>query len=457
MQGWHAVVLAAGEGKRMRSALPKVLHRIAGRPMLARVIETARAAGAAQVHVVFGHGGDQVRQAFAEDTGLIWAEQREQLGTGHAVAQAMPAIADAARVVVLYADVPLISEPTLRALLARAGEGVGVLAETVVDPTGYGRLLCDAAGRLLRVVEEKDANPEQRAVRLINTGIMTAPAGALRRWLGALDNRNAQGEYYLTDVFAMAHAEGMPAEVQDCLYPGEAEGANDAWQLARLERAWQAREAQRLCQVGVRLADPVRIDVRGSVVAGRDVELDVDVILEGDVVLADGVRVGPFCRLKDCRIGPGTRIHAHCDIDGAVVGADGVIGPYARLRPGTRLADAVHVGNFVETKQTSMGQGSKANHLNYLGDAEIGAAVNIGAGSITCNYDGATKHLTRIEDRAFIGSNSSLVAPVRVGAGATIGAGSVITRDAPAEQLSLSRARQAVVPGWVRPRKPDGG
>lgn len=451
---WHAVVLAAGEGKRMRSAIPKVLQRIAGRPMLGHVIDTARQAGVAKVHVVYGHGGDAVRAAFADDVALTWVEQSEQLGTGHAVRQAMPGIPDGDRVLVLYADVPLVTVDTLRALMESAGRGSSVLAEDVPDPTGYGRLILDAAGQVRGIVEQKDADAVQRSITLINTGIVAAPANDLRRWLAALDNRNAQGEYYLTDIFAMAHAEGAPASVQRCGVAGEAEGANDAVQLARLERRHQARSAEALMRQGVRLADPARFDLRGSIEAGRDVEVDVDVVFEGEVVLGDGVRIGPFCRLRDCRIEAGTIVHAHCDIEGADIGPAAVVGPYARLRPGTRLAEGVHIGNFVETKAASLGKGSKANHLSYLGDAEIGSGVNVGAGTITCNYDGASKHTTRIEDDAFIGSNSSLVAPVTVEQGATIGAGSVITRPAPAGQLSMSRSRQVVVPGWVRPRKP---
>ncbi|MCB1554801.1 MAG: bifunctional UDP-N-acetylglucosamine diphosphorylase/glucosamine-1-phosphate N-acetyltransferase GlmU [Xanthomonadales bacterium] len=454
-ENWQAVVLAAGEGKRMRSALPKVLQRIAGRPMLAHVIDSARRAGVAKVHVVFGHGGDAVRAAFAADEGLGWVEQAEQLGTGHAVREAMPGIPDDARVLVLYADVPLITAATLQALMQTAGDGLGVLVEQVPDPTGYGRVLLDASGGVTGIVEHKDADAAQRAVDLINTGIIAAPAATLRRWLAALDNRNAQGEFYLTDVFAMAYAEGRPARVQRCAVAGEAEGANDPVQLARLERAFQHRQAEALMRDGVRLADPSRFDLRGRVTTGRDVELDVDVVLEGEVELGDGVRVGPFARLRNCRLAAGTVVHAHCDIDGADIGTGAVVGPYARLRPGTQLADGVHVGNFVETKATRIGRGSKANHLSYLGDADVGSGVNVGAGTITCNYDGAHKHVTRIEDDAFIGSNSSLVAPVTIGKGATIGAGSVITKPAPAGQLSISRSRQMVVPGWVRPRKPD--
>lgn len=448
----HVVILAAGEGKRMKSALPKVLQPVAGRPMLAHVIDVARALGAAGIHLVYGHGGAQVRAAFAEQADLLWAEQAQQLGTGHAVMQAMPGIPDGARVLVLFADVPLIRSETLHGLLA-AGGSLAVLAAELVDPSGYGRVLRDANGRVAAIVEHKDADAAQRAVRTINTGMIAADAAALRRWLAALRNDNAQGEYYLTDVFAMAASEGSPAMMALCADPVEVEGANDPWQLARLERAFQMRAAKLLALSGVRLADPARLDVRGTVFAGRDVAIDVDVILEGDVVLGDAVRIGPFCRLKDVSIGAGSVVHAHCDLDGARIAGGCVVGPYARLRPGTELASGAHIGNFVETKQTRLGRGSKASHLTYLGDADIGQDVNVGAGTITCNFDGANKHRTTIEDGVFIGSDTALVAPVTVGAGATIAAGSTITHDVPAGELAVARARQAVIPGWKRPRK----
>ncbi|HEY2346198.1 MAG TPA: bifunctional UDP-N-acetylglucosamine diphosphorylase/glucosamine-1-phosphate N-acetyltransferase GlmU [Xanthomonadaceae bacterium] len=448
----HVVILAAGEGKRMKSALPKVLQPIAGRPMLAHVIDTARALGAAGIHVVYGHGGAQVRAAFAAQPDLVWAEQAQQLGTGHAVQQAMPDVPDGARVLVLYADVPLIASDTLHGLLVADGT-LAVLVAEVDDPGGYGRVLRDANGRVAAIVEHKDADATQRAVRTINSGIVAADAASLRSWLSALRSDNAQGEFYLTDVFAMAAAEGAPAAIATCTDPLEVEGANDPWQLARLERAFQVRAARTLALSGVRIADPARFDQRGTVFAGRDVSLDVDVILEGEVVLGDGVRIGPFCRLKDVSIGAGSVVHAHCDLDGARIADGCVIGPYARLRPGTELATGAHIGNFVETKKTRMGRDSKANHLTYLGDAQVGERVNIGAGTITCNYDGADKHLTTIEDEVFIGSNAALVAPVTIGAGATVAAGSTITRDVPAGDLSIARSRQTSVPGWKRPRK----
>ena len=448
----HVIILAAGEGKRMKSARPKVLQPIAGRPMLGRVVDVARALGAEAIHVVHGHGGDQVREAFAAEADLRWAEQARQLGTGHAVQQAMPAVPDEGHVLVLYADVPLIRTESLRALLEAPG-ALAVLAAEPADPTGYGRLLLDGNGRVRAIVEHKDADPAQRAIRIINTGIIAADAHALRDWLSRLRTDNAQGEYYLTDVFAMAAEAGQEAAVVRVGDAVETEGANDAWQLAALERAWQRRAAQELALQGVRFADPARFDLRGRVQAGRDVEIDVDVVLDGEVELGDGVRIGPFCRLRNVRIGAGTVVQAHCDIEGAQVAADCTIGPFARLRPGTELAEGVHVGNFVETKKARLGPGSKANHLSYLGDARIGAKVNIGAGTITCNYDGANKSETVIGDGAFIGSNTSLVAPVSIGARATIGAGSVITRDAPEGQLTLARGRQATIEGWKRPTK----
>jgi bifunctional UDP-N-acetylglucosamine pyrophosphorylase / glucosamine-1-phosphate N-acetyltransferase len=449
----HVIILAAGEGKRMKSPRPKVLQPIAGRAMLGHVIDRARKLDAAGVHVVFGHGGDAVRAAFADDADLHWAEQAEQLGTGHAVAQAMPAVPDEAQVLVLYADVPLLTTATLRALLAVAAARAGVLADELADPSGYGRVLLDDTGDVKAIVEHKDASEAQRAVRLINTGVVCAPAAALRRWLAALSNDNAQGEYYLTDIFAMARADGSAAAAVRCLEPGEADGANDLWQLAMLERRLQLREARRLCLAGLRLADPARFDLRGRLSVGRDVEIDVDVIIEGTVRLADGVRIGPFCRLRDVSLGAGTVVQAHCDLDGVTADAGCTIGPFARLRPGAELAEEAHVGNFVELKKTRLGRGSKANHLSYLGDATIGERVNIGAGTITCNYDGVNKHRTTIGDGAFIGSNTALVAPVEVGADATIGAGSVITRPAPAEQLTVARGRQATIRGWKRPTK----
>ena len=448
----HVVVLAAGEGKRMKSALPKVLQKIAGRPMLAHAIDAARALSPQGIHVVYGHGGEAVRAAFADQPDLQWAEQAQQLGTGHAVQQAMPGVPDDARVLVLYGDVPLITAHSLQRLLDAPGR-LAVLAADLPDPTGYGRILRDPEGRVAAIVEQKDADEDQRRIRLVNTGVIAADSTALKRWLEHLGNDNAQGEYYLTDVFAAAADEYAAAEIVVVADPLETEGANDPWQLARLERAFQLRQVQALCTDGARVADPARIDIRGTVRVGRDVEIDVDVVFEGDVELGDGVRIGPFCRIKDSTLAAGTEVRAHCDLDGACSEGAVHIGPYARLRPGTVLADGAHIGNFVETKNATVGVGSKANHLTYLGDAVVGAGVNIGAGTITCNYDGANKFTTIIEDKAFIGSNSALVAPVTIGEGATIGAGSVIGRNAPAGQLTVARARQVTLEGWVRPVK----
>ena len=448
----HAVILAAGEGKRMKSALPKVLQKIAGVPMLGHVVAAARELGSTGIHIVHGHGGDQVRAAFADQHDLHWAEQARQLGTGHALQQAMPAVPDDAKVLVLYGDVPLIRADTLRRLLAAPGR-IAVLVAEPDDPTGYGRIVRDSEGHVGAVVEHKDADAAQRRIRIVNTGILAADATALKGWLQRLSTDNTQGEYYLTDVFAMAAAEYTAAEMVRVDDAFETEGANDPWQLAQLERAWQRRRVQALCAEGVRFADPARVDIRGEIEVGRDVEVDVDVVFEGRVSLGNKVRIGPFCRIKDAALSDGTEVRAHCDLDGARTEGAVTIGPFARLRPGTVLADGVHIGNFVETKQATLGVGSKANHLSYLGDAAIGSGVNIGAGTITCNYDGANKSTTTIEDGAFIGSNSALVAPVSVGRDATIGAGSVITRDAPAGQLTVARGRQESYDGWQRPKK----
>ncbi|HET8764325.1 MAG TPA: bifunctional UDP-N-acetylglucosamine diphosphorylase/glucosamine-1-phosphate N-acetyltransferase GlmU, partial [Rhodanobacter sp.] len=395
----HIVVLAAGAGTRMKSARPKVLMPLAGRPLLAHVLDAARALRPAAIHVVYGHGGDQVRAAFAADADLAWVEQTERLGTGHAVQQALPAVPDDARVLVLYGDVPLIRAETLRALVAVDG-GFGLLAIQLADPHGYGRVESDAAGCVRGVVEEKDATAAQRAITLVNTGILVAPAGALRRWIAGLGCDNAQHEYYLTDIFGMAARAGQAARAVVCADPVEAAGANDAIQLAELEAAYRKRTAQALQRAGVRLADPARFDARGTVAAGRDVEIDVDVILEGEVRLGDEVRIGPFTRLRNVDLAAGTVVHAHCDLEGVVTRGPCLIGPFARLRPGTELAAGVHVGNFVETKKTRIGEGSKANHLSYLGDTVIGRGVNVGAGTITCNYDGVNKFATHIGDGA---------------------------------------------------------
>ena len=448
----HVIVLAAGAGTRMKSVRPKVLMPLAGRPLLAHVLATARALQPAAIHVVYGHGGDQVRAAFAGQSDLHWVLQAERLGTGHAVEQALPDVPDAAQVLVLYGDVPLTRVETLREL-AQVEGGFGLLAIRVATPRGYGRVLRDGNGHVRCVIEEKDADDEQRAIDLVNTGILVAPAAALRVWIAGLDRDNAQGEYYLTDIFAMANEEKRPALSVECSDPVEASGANDALQLAALETEYRRRTTGALMLAGVRLADPARVDVRGAVSAGHDVELDIDVILEGAVSLGDEVRVGPFVRLKDVRLAAGTVVQAHCDLEGVVTHGPCTIGPFARLRPGTELDAGVHVGNFVETKKTRIGENSKANHLSYLGDTVIGRGVNVGAGTITCNYDGVNKFVTRIEDGAFIGSNAALVAPVIIGKNATIGAGSVITRDAPAGELTIARGRQLTLAGWQRPEK----
>ena len=452
----HVVVLAAGEGKRMKSALPKVLQKVAGVPMLGHVIATARALAPAGIHVVYGHGGDQVRAAFADQPDLHWAEQTERKGTGHAVQQAMDGVPDDARVIVLYGDAPLNRAETLRSMLAIDAPLVGLTTE-MDNPFGYGRVVRDAQGHVAAIVEEKDADEEQRRIHLVYTGVIVAQAAALKRWLASLKNDNAQGEYYLTDVFAAAAHEFTPAQIVIAEDPQETEGANDPWQLAQLERAFQLRAVRKLCVDGARFADVHRVDVRGEVIVGRDVEIDANVVFEGRVVLGDNVRIGPFCRLKDVELAAGTEVRAHCDLEGAKTEGAVHIGPFARLRPGTVLADGVHVGNFVETKNATLGTGSKANHLTYLGDAVIGAGVNIGAGTITCNYDGANKSTTTIGDGAFIGSNSALVAPVAIGEGATIAAGSVINKDAAPGKLTVARAKQITVDGWKRPVKTPKG
>jgi bifunctional UDP-N-acetylglucosamine pyrophosphorylase/glucosamine-1-phosphate N-acetyltransferase len=451
-QALHVIILAAGAGKRMKSVLPKVLQPIAGQPMLAHVIDAARELQPDAIHVVYGHGGQAVRDAFADQPDLLWAEQAEQLGTGHAVQQAMPNVPDAATVLVLYGDVPLIRADTLRHLLSQPGR-LAVLVAEVANPTGYGRIVRNAEGRVAAIVEQKDASDEQLAIRTINTGIITAESTALRTWLSQLSNSNAQGEYYLTDVFAAAAHDYTPADMAFVEDAQEAEGANDPWQLAQLERAWQLRAVRALCAQGARVLDPARLDIRGTVSVGSDVQIDVNVILEGRVELGDGVSIGAFTRLKDVSLAAGTVVKPHCDLDGVVSEGAAEIGPFARLRPGTVLAAGSHVGNFVETKKVTLGPGSKANHLSYLGDAVIGAKVNIGAGTITCNYDGVNKSQTTIGDHAFIGSNSALVAPVTIGEGATVAAGSVVTRNAPGGKLTVARARQETIEGWKRPLK----
>jgi bifunctional UDP-N-acetylglucosamine pyrophosphorylase / glucosamine-1-phosphate N-acetyltransferase len=447
------VILAAGQGKRMNSALPKVLQDLAGQPLLRHVLDTARALSPAGIHVVYGHGGDAVRAAFKGES-VGWALQAEQKGTGHALQQAMDAIPDDHLVLVLYGDVPLLRVDTLRALVAEASERqLALLTVTLADPTGYGRVVRDARGRVRSIVEQRDATPRQQRIREGNTGVLVAPARRLREWLGRLRSDNAQGEYYLTDVIAMAASDGVKVAAQAAAEESEVLGVNDRQQLAHLEGVLRARRAQAALRAGVMLADPLRFDQRGELVTGRDVRIDVNVVLEGTVELGDGVRIGPGCVLRDVTLAAGTVVHANSVLEQCSAGPDCVIGPFARLRPGARLAAGVHIGNYVEVKNSTLGEGSKANHLTYLGDATVGSGVNIGAGTISCNYDGANKWRTDIGDGAFIGSGTMLVAPVKVGDGATIGAGSTITQDAPAGKLTVARARQATIEGWRRPVK----
>ncbi|AUL48792.1 UDP-N-acetylglucosamine diphosphorylase/glucosamine-1-phosphate N-acetyltransferase [Bordetella trematum] len=453
----NVVILAAGLGKRMQSDLPKVLHRIAGRSMLSHVLDSARQLEPGRVTVVVGHGAEQVQAAYAEQPELAFALQRPQHGTGHAVQQAVPQLlggdqADDATLV-LYGDVPLVQPETLRRLLAARGEGVAVLTEVLDDATGYGRIVRDAQGQVVSIVEHKDASEAQRAIKEVNTGILVAPTARLKDWLGRIDNNNAQGEYYLTDIIALAVADGVPVHAAHPAAGWETLGVNSRIQQAELERRWQGELARRQLEAGVTLADPARFDQRGTLHCGRDVFIDVGCVFEGEVTLGDGVRVGPHCVLRDVSVAAGTQIEAYSHLQQAQVGADARIGPYARLRPGARLGERSHVGNFVEIKNAVLGEDSKANHLAYIGDADIGARVNVGAGTITCNYDGVNKHRTIIEDDVFIGSDTQLVAPVRVERGATLGAGTTLTRDAPADSLTLSRVRQSTLAGWKRPVK----
>lgn len=452
----NIVILAAGQGKRMQSNRPKVLHTIAGRSMLAHVVDSARALAAHNIVVVVGHGAEHVQQAFAAQPDLQFAIQQPQLGTGHAVLQAVTQLKEDGRddvTIVLYGDVPLVQTASLQALLSARGQGLAVLTELLPDPTGYGRIVRDAQGRVSAIVEHKDASPEQRAITEVNTGILAAPTAQLKTWLAKLTNNNAQGEYYLTDIIGMAVSEGLTVNVAHPSAAYETLGVNSRAQQAQLERLWQLELARRQLEAGVTLADPARIDVRGNLTCGQDVFIDIGCVFEGTVQLAAGVYVGAHCVLRDVTIGAGTRIEPFSHLDQAVVGADAKIGPYARLRPGAALADRTHVGNFVEIKNARLGIDSKANHLAYIGDADIGERVNIGAGTITCNYDGVNKHRTVIEDDAFIGSDTQLVAPVRVGHGATLGAGTTLTRDAPPEKLTVSRAKQLTIEGWKRPVK----
>jgi bifunctional UDP-N-acetylglucosamine pyrophosphorylase/glucosamine-1-phosphate N-acetyltransferase len=444
------IVLAAGLGKRMRSDLPKVLHPLAGRPLLAHVLDAARALSPRKIIVVHGHGGEQLRAVFP-DSSLAWALQAEQLGTGHAVMQAMPLVT-AEEVVILYGDVPLIRPATLERLRAAARGGVALLSAELPDPKGYGRVVREG-GKVARIVEEKDASPAEKAIREVNGGFMAIDARRLAGWAKKLQNRNSQKEYYLTDVIALAVGDGAPVEAVKVEDRWEVAGVNSKQELANLERLAQSREAARLLEAGVTLADPARIDVRGALECGRDVSVDVNCVFEGKVRLADGVRVGPNCVLRNVTVAKDSEVRAFSHLDDADIGARCVVGPYARLRPGASLADDVHIGNFVEVKASRVGKGSKANHLSYVGDAEVGANVNIGAGTITCNYDGANKNRTVIEDDCFIGSDATLVAPVRIAKGSYIGAGSTINKNTPAGQLTVARARQTSIPAWKPPKK----
>lgn len=446
------VILAAGQGTRMRSRLPKVLHPVAGRPMLAHVLDTARRLDPAGIHVIYGHGGEKVRQTL-DAADLTWVEQAQQLGTGHALMQALPGIPDDHRVLVLCGDVPLVRPQTLVPLVEQGGDGLALLTITLDDPTGYGRVVRDADGRVQRIVEQKDATGAEQAIAEINTGVLCATAGRFRRWMDATANDNAQGEYYLTDAIALAVADGLPVTTAAAGDAMEVQGVNNRQHLALVERAHQRRVAEVLMRDGVTLIDPARLDVRGTLTCGTDTLIDVGCVFEGVVSLGEGVRVGAHSVIRNSRLGDGVTVEPHTVMDGVEVGVDCNIGPFARLRPGTRLEAGSKIGNFVETKNTCLGLRSKINHLSYVGDTDVGSDVNIGAGTITCNYDGANKHKTIIGDGAFIGSDTQLVAPVRVGKGATIGAGSTIVADTPDNQLTLSRSRQTSIPDWERPKK----
>ncbi len=446
------VILAAGKGTRMRSALPKVLHPLAGKPLLTWVLEAAQALEPVKQLIVYGHGGEQVKAAIAADK-VTWVEQAPQLGTGDAVRHALPHVGECSHILVLYGDVPQIGSGTLQDLCAGADDDSIRLLTTVLDnPTGYGRIIRDERGHVTAIVEEKDASGEQRAIKEVNTGIMLLPLKHAKNWIEALTPANAQGEYYLTDVIGMAAAQRLAVSAHNCA-AAEVAGINDKMQLAAMEREVQQRQANALMQQGVTLADPARIDVRGSLLCGEDVAIDVNLVCEGEVILGDRVSIGANCVLRNCHIGSDTLVEAFTHIDGGHIGENSRVGPYARIRPGTHTAEEAHIGNFVEIKNSQIDRGSKINHLSYVGDSTVGKRVNIGAGTITCNYDGANKHRTIIGDDAFIGSDSQLVAPVEIGAGSTVGAGSTITKDTPAGELTLSRSKQITINGWKRPVK----
>ena len=449
----EVIILAAGKGKRMFSDTPKVLHKVAGEPLLQHVIAAAFDLKPAAVHIVVGHEAQRIKDSFP-DAPVQWALQSEQLGTGHAVAQAMPNTADNALVLVLYGDVPLIKAETLRALVEKGQRGaLAILTLNSTDPTGLGRIIRDAQGNATAIVEEKDASVQQKQIKETNSGILTVPAPLLRRWLGELRNDNAQGEYYLTDIVALAVSEGLQVETQTVNDELEVLGVNNKGQLAQLERHHQLRIALQMLEHGVTLADPSRIDVRGELQYGRDVEIDINCIFEGKVSIGNRVRIGPHVCIKNSAIDDDSIIHAYSHIDGTNIGVECAVGPFARLRPGTVLNRSSKIGNFVEIKKATVGQGSKVSHLTYLGDATLGSDVNIGAGTITCNYDGVNKFHTLIEDNVFVGSNTALVAPVKIGENATIGAGSTITGDVPGEHLAIARGRQRNIEGWKKPVK----
>jgi bifunctional UDP-N-acetylglucosamine pyrophosphorylase/glucosamine-1-phosphate N-acetyltransferase len=449
----EVIVLAAGQGTRMRSSMPKALHDLAGQPLLAHVLRAARAQSPSRIHVVIGFGADAVRSAFAAAGDINWVVQREQLGTGHAVAQALPGVARDAKVLILFSDVPLAGGELLKGCLAAAGDGVAVVTAQMQTPAGLGRIVREVSGRVTAIVEARDATEEQLAINEVNSGIMAAPAELLHNLLSDLGQNNAQGEFYLTDVVSRAASLGLPVTAHVAACPDDVAGINDRAELARIERVYQRRQAEALMAAGVTLRDPARLDIRGELRAGMDCIIDVDVIFEGRVVLGSGVRIGSGCVIRDTRIGANAVIHPHTVTDGAVIGADCELGPFARLRPGTELADRVKIGNFVETKKTRLGAGTKSNHFAYLGDTTTGANCNIGAGTIMCNYDGLEKHQTQLGNEVFIGSNSTLVAPIEVGDGGYIAAGSTVTSKIGAGELAVGRARQRNIVGWVAPAK----
>ncbi len=446
------VILAAGQGTRMKSKRPKVLHPLAGSPLLGHVIDTAKQCQADRIAVVYGHGGRQVPDAF-NDSSLVWVEQAEQLGTGHAVAQALPAMSEMHRVLVLYGDVPLIRAETLSALMGPVNNTLSLLTVNLEDPTGYGRIIRDGSGGIQRIVEHKDASETELASQEINTGILVADRERLENWLGSLGNDNVQGEYYLTDIVSMAVSQGVEVQSAQPEDPYEVVGVNDRIQLSDLERHYQRLRAREMMRNGVTLRDPERVDIRGKLSVGEDVEIDINVLFEGDVTLGNDVRVGANTIIRNSEIGDNVQVFENCVIENAVVGHGGRIGPFSRLRPDTELGPRVHIGNFVEIKKSKVSEGSKINHLSYVGDSIVGSEVNIGAGTITCNYDGANKHQTVFGDKVFIGSDTQLVAPVKIGDGATVGAGATITRDVPQNALAVSRAKQTHVANWQRPQK----